>query len=46
MGGKDICHSGLVGNNRTQHIISFGEDENGTTSTIRTKNTNSGKYCY
>ena len=30
MGGDDICHGGLVGEDRARYIISFGEDENGT----------------
>lgn len=30
MGGDDICHSGLVGEDRARHIMSFGEDESGT----------------
>ena len=30
MGDDSICHSGgLVGEERAQHIISFGEDESG-----------------
>ena len=29
MGGDDICHNGLVGEDKAQYIISFGEDESG-----------------
>ena len=45
MGDDNICHSGgLVGAERAQHIISFGEDESGKRTSI--DENGSGKYCY
>ena len=45
MGDDNICHSGgLVGAERAQHIISFGEDESGKRTSI--DENGSGKYCH
>ena len=45
MGDDNICHSGgLVGAERARHIISFGEDESGKSTSTDKNGCSSYKY--
>ena len=40
MGDNSTCTNGLVGTERTQHILSFGEDEEGELYILTTSTAN------